>query len=637
MENRWSTQKIKWEIATLHLTFGSDRLSSSQRSELELSSLIAHITRAENNESERFNIIFNEKGRSIIASKAFKRGDFVVRYKGTLMEAKEAKRKEEAYGVEPRCYMFYFDYKGQRLCLDATTEPETTSTSHGRLINHSKRNANLIAKTISFQNTPAIILKALRDINIGEELFYDYDFSAEKISEMVLEGHELECYQEEGENRFSRCDICSKIKESYAKIHQSNDIKRSKLKEYEEWHRKMASNQRHDFHNQIQRAFAYPELEMCITTDGMDQLKLTVGFLMKGHTHSQIDQYFSRLSTYIGSSARGILTYEQFCSAVKECFKKNLEKNAVIPTIVGLENSDESMTPIISRPARMLVDAVRLRKIYALREWLIPFSNKLKNLHPYHHFWFFRDGNGKAVMKFKKWATDAYSLKNLIILNNLPQSSPLLIVPSKEKVDFIKLQQTVLKAEQVGALTKEEKEEWSNFLTNEEEYFAKYAGYELLKEEDRGIQHKRDINYCIDPDDFDIVKKLVARMSESGDQPAIPEALRQARSELETVTKDVCVEPNSNRAIQKSKEKLFKNSFLIINPDIDWCLSQSYSLLDLEEKPWLCRALTEPNEDGLITVQWYTGSVKSTWSVMKVKRQNRKGMINYTTTIDKEL
>jgi histone-lysine N-methyltransferase SETD8 len=44
----------------------------------------------------------------------------------------------------------------------------------GRLINHSKSQANLSTKTIIVDGAPRLVLFAARDIEANEELLYDY-------------------------------------------------------------------------------------------------------------------------------------------------------------------------------------------------------------------------------------------------------------------------------------------------------------------------------------------------------------------------------------------------------------------------------------------------------------------------------
>ncbi len=67
-----------------------------------------------------------------------------------------------------------------RICfsIDATTE----SGRLGRLVNHSRQHPNLQTKVITLKEWPRLILVALKDINEGEELLYDYgDRSRESL------------------------------------------------------------------------------------------------------------------------------------------------------------------------------------------------------------------------------------------------------------------------------------------------------------------------------------------------------------------------------------------------------------------------------------------------------------------------
>jgi len=48
------------------------------------------------------------------------RGDFVVEYKGDLLDAASAKKCETKYSENPDfgCYMYYFNFKDKRYWLD---------------------------------------------------------------------------------------------------------------------------------------------------------------------------------------------------------------------------------------------------------------------------------------------------------------------------------------------------------------------------------------------------------------------------------------------------------------------------------------------------------------------------------------
>ncbi|KRX61686.1 N-lysine methyltransferase SETD8-A, partial [Trichinella sp. T9] len=115
---------------------------------------------------------FPIKGRGVIAKRKFAHEEFVVEYRGELIEIAEAQRREERYQKNSRigCYMFYFYFKGKQYCLDATRE----SVHKGRLLNHSAKGSNLKSKILEVNNRPHVIFLAKRDIEAGEELLYDY-------------------------------------------------------------------------------------------------------------------------------------------------------------------------------------------------------------------------------------------------------------------------------------------------------------------------------------------------------------------------------------------------------------------------------------------------------------------------------
>uniref|UniRef100_A0A1I8GFW4 [histone H4]-lysine(20) N-methyltransferase n=1 Tax=Macrostomum lignano TaxID=282301 RepID=A0A1I8GFW4_9PLAT len=115
---------------------------------------------------------FPDKGRGIVATRAFSRDEFVVEYKGDLIDFKAAKLREQAYNSDPTvgCYMYYFVARGVKLCVDATAE----SPYYGRLLNHSRLAPNCYTKVVCIGDRTHLCLFAKRDISPGEELVYDY-------------------------------------------------------------------------------------------------------------------------------------------------------------------------------------------------------------------------------------------------------------------------------------------------------------------------------------------------------------------------------------------------------------------------------------------------------------------------------
>ncbi|PBC31888.1 Histone-lysine N-methyltransferase pr-set7 [Apis cerana cerana] len=122
---------------------------------------------------------FAGKGRGIVTTREFMKGEFVVEYIGELIDQVTAKKREKIYALDQNtgCYMYYFQHRNHQYCVDATAE----TNKLGRLVNHS-RNGNLIARVIEVESTPHLVLTAKENIPIGVEVTYDYgDRSREAI------------------------------------------------------------------------------------------------------------------------------------------------------------------------------------------------------------------------------------------------------------------------------------------------------------------------------------------------------------------------------------------------------------------------------------------------------------------------
>lgn len=66
--------------------------------------------------------------------------------------------------------MYYFNWNSIVWCVDATKPTDR----YGRLINHSRKAPNCKTKVFEHNKVPHLIFIALRDIEPGEELLYDY-------------------------------------------------------------------------------------------------------------------------------------------------------------------------------------------------------------------------------------------------------------------------------------------------------------------------------------------------------------------------------------------------------------------------------------------------------------------------------
>ena len=56
------------------------------------------------------------KGRGVVSTRPFTKGELVCEYSGELIPQEEARRREDEYAEDPDigCYMYYFEYKGKR-------------------------------------------------------------------------------------------------------------------------------------------------------------------------------------------------------------------------------------------------------------------------------------------------------------------------------------------------------------------------------------------------------------------------------------------------------------------------------------------------------------------------------------------
>lgn len=114
------------------------------------------------------------KGRCVVAGSSIRRDDFVLEYKGNLIsQLAEARRLEEEYAVSKKgCYMYYFKYNDRNYCIDATEE--RIEFGPGRLINHSRKNPNIVTKVLMIDTVPRLFFVSKRNIMCGEELLFDY-------------------------------------------------------------------------------------------------------------------------------------------------------------------------------------------------------------------------------------------------------------------------------------------------------------------------------------------------------------------------------------------------------------------------------------------------------------------------------
>ena len=113
------------------------------------------------------------RGRGVVTTVAFQRGQFVCHYNGNVLEGEVAKKylsmciKDTSVDTS---YLLQFTHGGQTYCIDGLEEDQ----SQGRLINHASGHPNIKMVPQVVDGRPHLLFVAIRDIAPWTELLYDY-------------------------------------------------------------------------------------------------------------------------------------------------------------------------------------------------------------------------------------------------------------------------------------------------------------------------------------------------------------------------------------------------------------------------------------------------------------------------------
>ncbi|XP_064208087.1 uncharacterized protein LOC135263699 isoform X2 [Anguilla rostrata] len=131
---------------------------------------IYHVTISSDKKQLEMRYINPSKGRGVFALAPFSKGDFVVEYKGQLIDPAEAQRRRRIYHSSCTVFMYDFLWHGKTWCIDASLE----DGSLGRLINDDCKSPNCKIKRIIVDGKPHLCIFALKNISTGEEITYNY-------------------------------------------------------------------------------------------------------------------------------------------------------------------------------------------------------------------------------------------------------------------------------------------------------------------------------------------------------------------------------------------------------------------------------------------------------------------------------
>ncbi|XP_041111404.1 uncharacterized protein LOC121318606 [Polyodon spathula] len=123
-----------------------------------------------------------DKGRRVVTTRKFQKGEVVCDYHGTTITAAEGKELMKSVSEEEMGYFFFFrDSQGKKLCMHAQTVPchcHPDRDTFGRQINHSRKRKNLYPEVHEMDlgeiKEYVILLIALKDLDVNTELLLDY-------------------------------------------------------------------------------------------------------------------------------------------------------------------------------------------------------------------------------------------------------------------------------------------------------------------------------------------------------------------------------------------------------------------------------------------------------------------------------
>ena len=120
-----------------------------------------------------------DMGRGVFADRVIEAGELVMEYAGEILGEEEAMRRQEEVGDTD--YVFWMKNEaGKWVCVDATAE----SHHPGRLVNHSKKNFNLVAKQVP--GMMRLVLKSVKQIMKGDQLFFDYNEDRQDVINTII-------------------------------------------------------------------------------------------------------------------------------------------------------------------------------------------------------------------------------------------------------------------------------------------------------------------------------------------------------------------------------------------------------------------------------------------------------------------
>lgn len=123
-----------------------------------------------------------DKGRRVVTTRKFQKGEVVCDYHGTIVTAAEGKEMMKTLSKEEMgCFFFFKNSQGKKLCMHAQTFPchcHPDRDTFGRQTSHSRKRKNLHPEVhkmdLGGKKEYVILFTALKDLDVNAELLLDY-------------------------------------------------------------------------------------------------------------------------------------------------------------------------------------------------------------------------------------------------------------------------------------------------------------------------------------------------------------------------------------------------------------------------------------------------------------------------------
>ncbi|XP_076149546.1 N-lysine methyltransferase KMT5A-like [Alosa pseudoharengus] len=133
------------------------KINMLQRRQNPMREACDHARNCRDTEMLEAKFISPKKGRGVFTLAPFQQGDFVVEYRGVIIDAVEAQHRRKIYHKACCVFLFDFKWKGKWWCIDAALE----DNSLGRLVNDDHKTPNCRMKLIEVDGKPHLCLLAM--------------------------------------------------------------------------------------------------------------------------------------------------------------------------------------------------------------------------------------------------------------------------------------------------------------------------------------------------------------------------------------------------------------------------------------------------------------------------------------------